>query len=216
MDFLKIEESDPVNIHFDASGYSTSNAILNMGPVFVILVISPIYIGILYLLSKCCCFAKVRDYFSRVLKKTLFNRMIMFVEGIMLLVATCAWINIYQVYSGAIKSTNSYYFSYAILAATCLYSFAICIYLLCVFSKLKKGEVKDRVGAAYESMRTIKYRKSYKSVITVILALKLRLLTIGSIITFTQGNPLVQFSFVSFSSLVIIALIGVFRPFESN
>ena len=97
VDFLKIEESDPINIHFDASGYETSNVFLNMGPVLVIIVISPIYIGILYLLSKCCCFTKVRNYLTRVLKKTLFNRMIMFVEGIMLLVSTCAWINIYQV-----------------------------------------------------------------------------------------------------------------------
>ena len=96
-DFLKIVESDPVNLHFDASGYSTSDAILNMGPIVVIIVISPVYIALLFLLSKCCCFDKVRNYISKVLKNTFFNRIIMFFEGILLLIATCAWINIYQV-----------------------------------------------------------------------------------------------------------------------
>ena len=65
-------------------------------------------------------------------------------------------------------------------------------------------------------MKTIKYKKSFKSVIFLIFSFKVRLITIGAVITFAQKNPLVQFSFISFSSLVLIALVGVVRPFESD
>ena len=66
-----------------------------MGPVIVIILTLPIVIAVLYLFSKFCCCLKVMKWFSKQLDKTFFNKLIMFVDGILLLITTCAWINIY-------------------------------------------------------------------------------------------------------------------------
>lgn len=105
---IEIEETEPINIHFDASGYQSGDAITNSGTVLIILAILPLFIGVMYLFSLCCCCARVRTCFRNRLKKTFFNGIIMFFEGIMLLVSTCAWINIFQVQNGVLKSTFSY------------------------------------------------------------------------------------------------------------
>ena len=52
--------------------------------------------------------------------------------------------------------------------------------------------------------------------IIVIFTYKARQMAIGAVITFANGNPLVQFSFVFYSSLLVIALIGVIWPYSSN
>ena len=130
---VDVKESEPIDIHFEASGYETSSAILNIGTVLYVIAMTPFFLGVMYLFSLICCCTNVRNCFKNRLKKTFFNGMIMFVDGILLLVATAAWINIYQVHRGVIKSTFSYRFSIAVLVITCVYSVAICLYLLCRF-----------------------------------------------------------------------------------
>ena len=43
-DVFGIEESESVNIHFEQSGYETSDFILNMGPAFLSILVAPVYL----------------------------------------------------------------------------------------------------------------------------------------------------------------------------
>ena len=71
----------------------------------------------------------------------------------------------------------------------------------------------DRVGSIY---RGYVVHRAPKAVIGALLGLIGRRMLLGGIITFGEGNPLVQFLFVHFSSLFLIALIGLLRPLETR
>ena len=73
MDFFDIESSEAINVHFEASGYETSNFILNLGPIFAVTLLAPAYVLLMLLLSKLCCCGKVKSYARGKVDDTFFN-----------------------------------------------------------------------------------------------------------------------------------------------
>lgn len=59
-------------------------------------------------------------------------------------------------------------------------------------------------------------KRAAKSTITFLFCSANRRIILGSIITFGEGNPLVQFSFIHFSSVLLVALLGLLRPLDSR
>ena len=60
---LGIDEVDAINVHFEASGYESSDFILNNGTIFVLIIAYPVYIFLTFLLSKlCCCSNRIKMY----------------------------------------------------------------------------------------------------------------------------------------------------------
>ena len=48
------DESEAVNIHFEAVGYESSDFQINAGPILVFIIITPLYCSFTYILFKCC------------------------------------------------------------------------------------------------------------------------------------------------------------------
>ena len=115
---LPVFESEAINVHFEKSGYEYSDSIRSMGSVIVTIVAAPILLGILLVMSYLCCSQRVRDMFRRQLDLTLFNRTINFLDASLLVVTTCAWINIYQVDRQVIEKSLSYDVAIASLVMT--------------------------------------------------------------------------------------------------
>ena len=93
--FPVLDDDNPMNPKFGDTGYEYSDSILNMGQIFIIALVFPL-LAILFLAFRylCCC-TKLKDFFERQLSKTLFNRIIPFIEVSILAIATSSWINIY-------------------------------------------------------------------------------------------------------------------------
>ena len=109
------EDDEAVNLHFEKFGYIYSDSILGMGPVIIIIVMVPFIILVLLPMKYLCCCQVVRNFVQKQLNLTLFNRVINFVDGSLLAVTTCAWINIYQVNREAIDPSLSHSVSIAAL-----------------------------------------------------------------------------------------------------
>ena len=84
---------------------------------------------------------------------TIFNRIIVFVDASLLVLAVSCWINIYQVEKQAIEASFSYYVSKVSLAVigTCLC--ALFCYLFVKIDQLNTETVKERVGATYNGFK---------------------------------------------------------------
>ena len=134
MEYLPVVDSEAFDSHFEASGYESSDCVINMGNTFVNLVMVPCMIVLLVLIRFCitkrCC-KKGRSLLDRQLSITFFNRIIIFIDGSMIVVCTSAWINIYQLNQGIIEQSFSYYFSISLLGLIIFYSVAMCAYLCC-------------------------------------------------------------------------------------
>ena len=50
-----VSDSESVDIHFEAMGYESSDSILNLGFIFVIMVCAPLLLLLLKLMSLCFC-----------------------------------------------------------------------------------------------------------------------------------------------------------------
>ena len=97
VDNLPVFKNEAINSHFEKSGYEYSDSILSMGSVIVTIVATPFIVAIILVMRYLCCCPRVRDFINRQLDLTLFNRTINFLDTQLLVVTTCAWINIYQV-----------------------------------------------------------------------------------------------------------------------
>ena len=100
------------------------------------MIIAPLLLAVIFLCGKCCCCAVVRRIANNQLRKTLFNRIIIFLEGIMIMATTCSWINIHRIYKGVLEPYFSFYFSCGVLSFFCIFSSALVSYLVCKFSTL--------------------------------------------------------------------------------
>ena len=141
-------------------------------------------------LSILCCCTKLRNFFKKQLGAIIFGRIIVFMDASMLVITTCSWINLYQVHSGTMEISLSYYVSIGSLVLIAISSAGIFTYLFCNISKLdsKSDSVKARVGLTYEGYDV---KNSAKSTLTLIICHIVRRTTIGSIITFSKDNPLI-------------------------
>lgn len=94
-DTLPVDENEALNTHFEETGYETSDSILGMGSVLIIMVLLAAALLVLVLLWLLCCCQRARQCIARQLQKTLFNRVILFIDSSLLVIATCSWINIF-------------------------------------------------------------------------------------------------------------------------
>ena len=60
-----VDESETIDIHFKALGYETSDSILNLGPIFASLLLLPGLITIVFISSRCCCYARLKNFFKK-------------------------------------------------------------------------------------------------------------------------------------------------------
>ena len=214
MSLFGIEESEPMNFNFEAIGYDTSDAILNLGPIFGLMLIATSLIILCFILSKCfCCWTRAANFFRNQLAKTFFNRITLFVDGIFLVVTVCCSINIHQAYKGVGQKNISFYFSFSLMAAIFLYVLSLLIHLLCKFKEIGKDEVSNRVGAAYSNLSVSKVGRP--ALVFWFLTF-VRRAGIACAITFGAFSFVAQLCFVNFSSLFMMAFIGLARPYNSN
>ena len=54
VEVFNIEENDAINVHYESSGYETSDFILNIGTALILILASPIFAIVTIMLSKCC------------------------------------------------------------------------------------------------------------------------------------------------------------------
>ena len=94
-DFFSLSDSDSVNIQYEAIGYQSSDAIINLGPIFAVILLAPLYVALVLALSRCACCNSWRNFFKRKLSRFFFNGIITFVDGCYLIMAVCCAINIY-------------------------------------------------------------------------------------------------------------------------
>ena len=95
-DRFNIEEGEAPNIHFEAIGFASSDFILNTGSIFVSICVAPLYILLLLLIiyGFGFCSKVISKYAQKQLNATFFNGIIAFMDGVILVVATAACINI--------------------------------------------------------------------------------------------------------------------------
>ncbi len=139
IEYLPINESDPINERFEATGYESSDFFVNAGMILVILSVAPALLLFAFILGAilCCC-PKVALFLRKQIKKTFFNRIIFFAEGTMIVLATCSAINLYQHSKGEVDSKLSYYVALGFAAAFALYSISITSYLCCKSKDLEE------------------------------------------------------------------------------
>lgn len=130
------EVSDALDVHFQAVGYETSDAIINAGMISLVIIIAPILVLVGYLASRFCCWARCKTFFKTQLEKTFFNRVIMFIDGSFLIMGVCCTVNIYQVKLGVASKNTSYYFSISAIFAYTVYLLCLLSYLLYKYTKL--------------------------------------------------------------------------------
>ena len=128
----------------------------------------------------------------------------MFVDASILVIATSSWINIYQVTHRVIEKNFSYLISISLLVLLVVYMVVLLVYLLCNFKNLGSDTdtVQTRVGAAIEGYSVLRAGKPVLSAIFWSLG---RRLLLSLIVTFGDGNMLVQFYYVHFSSIFMLA-----------
>ena len=180
------------------------------------MIIAPILLAVIFLAGKCCCCAAVRRIVNNQLRKTVFNRIIIFLEGIMIMATTCSWINIHRVYKDVLEPYFSFYFSCGVLSFFCIFSSVLVGYLVCKFSALDDPQVRARIGSAYENFDANKMNRIGKKVFLLTFFQMVRRVLLGYSITFGQDNIFIQFMAVNFSSLLLIGLLGTFKPYENS
>ena len=131
----------------------------------------------------------------------------------MLVVTTCACINIYQVNRQVIDQSFSYDVAIVSLVLTAMCLVSLFTYLFAKSSQLESQAIEDRVGAMYTGY--VVHRDAKKTLITLLCQIGRRVM-LGVVITFGEGNPLVQFLSIHFSSLLLIALFGLMKPLETR
>ena len=211
---LGIEASEPMNVNFEAIGYDTSDSILNLGPIFGLMLIASALIILVFFLSKCCfCWIRAKNFFKNQHAKTFFNRITLFLDGTVLVLAVCCSININQVYKGVGQKNLSFYFSFSLIAAIFVYILSMLAYLLRKFKDLGTDALKNRVGAVYANLSI---SKGGHPVMAFWFCTFLRRAGIAYAITFGIFSLVAQLCFVNFSSLFMMAFIGLVRPYNSN
>ena len=78
---------------------------------------------------------------------------------------------------------------------------------------METKEMKDRVGYAY-SLLGVKDRQRRYS-ITLLFLKHMRIFGLAFIITFCSQNLTLQSIYIVYSSLILVAMIGLTRPFEN-
>ena len=99
----------------------------------------------------------------------------------MLVVTTCAFINIYQVNRQVIDMSFSYYVAIVSLALTTVCLVSLFTYLFAKSSQLQSQVIENRVGAIY--MGYVVHRDAKKTLITLFCQIGRRVM-LGAIITF--------------------------------
>ena len=146
------EASDPLDIQFESVGYETSDAIINSGVISIVIFTAPFFLLVSYLASKFCCWIRVKGCFKRQLEQTLFNRVIIFVDGSFLIMGVCCTVNIYQVKTGVASKNVSYYFSICAIFAYIPYFLTLLGYLFYKFADLGSERLMNRVGNFYQNL----------------------------------------------------------------
>ena len=102
---------------------------MNLGPVNLVILMAPFLLLVVFIMKKCCCIASIRNYASKEMKRTLINRVIVFLEGIMMVVCTSAWINLNQVQGDKADQNLSWYVAIIFIVFYIAYTIGIQIYL---------------------------------------------------------------------------------------
>ena len=157
----------------------------------------------------------MKKFFKRQLKKTVFDRIIMFIDASIMVISTSAWVNIYQVSRGAVPTSLSFYISIFLLFLLTLSYAAILVYIFRNFESVldEESKTKKRIGAFYEGY-SLKRAGKY-ALVPIYVSLGRRML-IGLVVTYGEGNLLLQLSFVHFSSILMLAVLGLLRPLVSR
>ena len=71
----------------------------------------------------------------------------------------------------------------------------------------------DRVGASYKGY--VVHRDAKPAILTILASIVRRVM-LGSVLTFGVSNPLVQFFYIHFSTIIILAMFGLLRPLETK
>ena len=103
----------------------------------------------------------------------------------MLLLTTCANINIYQVVEEKIEINTSFYLAYVTQTVLLAYLILLIVCLRKNKSKLHSDELRQLVGAAYEKFNV---KRSAKSAIVVISCIHARNLGFSLAMTFGTGH----------------------------
>ena len=74
-------DSEAINIHFEATGYDSSDFQINAGPSLLIIFLLPFYFLLTFTLSRCCRRQKCKLWAQRKVKETYFNAFISFMEA---------------------------------------------------------------------------------------------------------------------------------------
>ena len=172
-----------------------------MSQLFMIILVGPALTLLIFAMHHICCFSKrLSNFFAAQLHKTLFNRVVIFLDASLLAIAACSWINIYQVYQGTIEPSFSYHVSICFLTFLLLYTSFICAYLFSNRDKLDSSiGILDRIDAIYTGYNVTSKPKA--SIVTITVSM-VRRFTLGYIITFAERKILPQFYFIHFSSLL--------------
>lgn len=130
IDLFKVEATDAIDMHFEASGYETSDFILNLGPASCVIILAPLYIFLLALVSKVCCCTRLTSFTKKRLDGVLFNGIIHFISAEVLLLMTSICINIKQVNKGAAEAKFSFYLAWVTHAFVLTFVTGIIIVLI--------------------------------------------------------------------------------------
>ena len=113
-------DSEAVNIHFEATGYDSSDFQINAGPALLIIFLAPLYFLLTFTLSRCCQKQKCKLWAQQKVKETYFNTFISFMEAEMLFLSTAANINTYRVVQGSEQVNSSFCMACLLLGVTLL------------------------------------------------------------------------------------------------
>ena len=156
-----------------------------MGSVSVMLAVMPCLVLLYFSFGQACrCSQRISELFKRLLREMLFNGLIAFVDASLLVIATCSWINLYQISRQAIGKNFSFYASICLLSLLFAYLFTICFYLLRKRKKLtskRKNSVTEKIGVIYSGY---KVGRSPGATIVTIFCSALRRLLLGLVLTY--------------------------------
>ena len=94
-----------------------------------------------------------------------------------------------------------------------MYFIGLVVFLRKNLSDLDEDEFRHRVGAAYTKFNV---KRTGKEAIAVLSFTQARNLCLSIAITFGTGSLISQIFFLNFSSLAILAMMGIMRPFETR
>ena len=207
VDTLKVEENDPLNVHFEAAGYETSCVVINSGSAFLTIMTLPVIILFLFILSlllKCERALCLKNSIRRKLDNFFFNGMILFLDAELLLLMTAGFLTINGVKFEQVEINHlSYYLSYVIIACLILLVIFFCIVLRFCFKNLSTLYFQNRIGAIYSNLRL---KGATQSILTIIEISFARRIILSSIIVFCRDYFLLQVLFIWLSSTIIIAI----------